>query len=276
MKRLIYTLMILPMAISLYSCSQKDTKTQKAVAEIDSLFIKRYTCTKDSAEYTPGGCVLIIKDDSVLFDKGYGMADISRGTHIDGNTFFNIASVSKQFTAVAVMKLYADGKLDIDKSIYDLDSSLVSLLPKAEKPFTEITLRHMMSHSSGFPDERPKYDRNFVLTATDMQSIGYMKDVDSLHFTPGTEYEYANPTFQFMYAVIEKVSGMPFEQYMKENIFTPAGMDEAVYFQAEREIPRMAHGYILRDTIGEKGGFKEYDYGEETFFATKADGGIYA
>lgn len=105
-----------------------------------------------------------------------------------------------------------------------------------------------------------------------MQSIGFLKELDHLHFEPGTAYEYQNPTFQLCYPIIEQLSGKTFDQYMRDQIFTPAGMEETVYFEANRDIPRMAHGYITEDK-GET--WQEYDYGEETFFATKADGGIY-
>lgn len=258
---------------TMISCSNPaPTKDEIAVGKLDSLFNERYT-----PQPNPGGTVLIMKGDSVLYQKSWGIADTELNTKIDENTFFNIASVSKQFTAVAILKLYQEGKLDIHKSIYDVHPNVNKYLPKAKKPFTDITVKDLMAHSSGIPDSRPRTDRNFTLTATDMESIQYMKDLKELNFAPGTQYEYMNPTFQLLYVMIEELSGMPFEQYMRENIFTPAGMEETLYFQADREIPRMAHGYVPEDdeVPAENKVFKQYDYGEETFFATKADGGIY-
>ena len=258
---------------TMISCSNPaPTKDEIAVAKLDSLFTERY-----SPQPNPGGTVLIMKGDSILYENSWGIADTELNTAIDGNTFFNIASVSKQFTAVAIMKLHEEGKLDIYKSIYDVHPSVNKFLPKKKKPFTDITVKDLMAHSSGIPDSRPRTDRNFMLTATDMESLQYMKDLKELNFTPGTEYEYMNPTFQLLYIMIEAASGMPFEQYMREMIFTPAGMEETLYFQADREIPRMAHGYVTEDddAPAETKQFRQYDYGEETFFATKADGGIY-
>lgn len=274
------TMAALLTAATAISCSQQPaTPQQAALHQIDSLFTARYAAGSNDGGTDlndPGGAVLIMKGDSILFDKGYGIADTKLKTKIDGNTFFNIASVSKQFSAMAILKLYSQGKLDINKSIYEVHPEVNKFLPPPRKPFTDITVRHLMAHSSGIPDARPRNDRNFMLTATDMESIAYLKDIDSLNFMPGTQYEYMNPTFQLLYIMIEKLSGKPFEQYMKEEIFSPAGMDEAIYFEAGREIPRMAHGYIPeKDTAGNITGFKEYDYGEETFFATKADGGLY-
>ena len=259
---------------AMVSCNNTPTLTKDEIAlqKVDSLFTERY-----APQPNPGGAVLILKGDSIIFDKGYGIADTELNTQIDGNTFFNIASVSKQFTAVAILKLAQEGKLDINKSIYDVHPNVNKYLPKDKNVFKGVTVAHLMSHASGIPDSRPRTDRNFVLTCTDMQSIEYMKDLKELKFEPGTQYDYQNPTFQLLYVMIESLSGMPFEQYMKENIFTPAGMDETVYFQADREIPRMSHGYIPQnDTIpAEEKVFRQYDYGEESFFATKADGGIY-
>ena len=258
---------------TMISCSSPaPTKDEIAVQKLDSLFTERY-----SPQPNPGGTVLIMKGDSVLYQNSWGIADTELNTTIDANTFFNIASVSKQFTAVAIMKLHQEGKLDIYKSIYDVAPSVNKFLPKKKKPFSDIRIVDLMAHSSGIPDSRPRTDRNFTLTATDMESLQYMKDLKELNFTPGTEYEYMNPTFQLLYVMIEAASGMPFEQYMREQIFTPAGMEETLYFQADREIPRMAHGYVTEDdnAPAETKQFRQYDYGEETFFATKADGGIY-
>lgn len=258
---------------TMISCSSPaPTKDEIAVQKLDSLFTERY-----SPQPNPGGTVLIMKGDSVLYQNSWGIADTELNTTIDANTFFNIASVSKQFTAVAIMKLHQEGKLDIYKSIYDVAPSVNKFLPKKQKPFSDIRIVDLMAHSSGIPDSRPREDRNFTLTATDMESLQYMKDLKALNFTPGTEYEYMNPTFQLLYVMIEAASGMPFEQYMREMIFTPAGMEETLYFQADREIPRMAHGYVTEDdnAPAETKQFRQYDYGEETFFATKADGGIY-
>lgn len=283
----------------LISCNNKNaSKQQIALQKIDSLFNNRYAVNGDTSKINdfPGGAVLIMKGDSIIFDKGYGIANYETKSSIDGNTFFNIASVSKQFTATAILKLQDQGKLSIE-------DSLPKYFPEFKSDiWGKIKIKHLMSHTSGIPDERPRDDRNFVLTATDMESIQYMKDLDHLHFEPGTEYEYINPTFQLLYAIIEKVSGMSFEQYMKDNIFTPADMNITLYFAADREIPNMAHGYILNNknsssdsdlpasataskesakseamkkSLGPNNPFIEYDYGEETFFATKADGGIY-
>ena len=247
------------------SCNEKKNATDVVAERLDSLFTARYSII-ENGENIPGGSVYILKGDTVIFEKSYGVADLNTGAAIDGNTFFNIASVSKQFTAMAILQLHEEEKLS-------LEDDMSKYFPEFKADFFKrIKIKHLLSHSSGLPDLRPREDRNFVLTATDKESIEFFKELDHLNFEPGTNYEYQNPTFQLCFAIIEKVSGQTFEQYMKEHIFTPAGMDETVYFEAGREIPRMAHGYITEDNGAT---WKEYDYGEESFFATKADGGIY-
>ena len=214
----------------------------------------------------PGAAVLIIKNGKMIFNRCYGIADMDTRAKITPNTRFCIASVSKQFAAVAILQLAEQGKLN-------LSDPLSKFFPEFKADFFKrITLHHILSHTSGIPDARPRDDRHFVLTATDVESCRYMETLDHLNFEPGCgNYEYINPTYQLIYQIVERVTGMDFEKYMKKYVFGKAGMKNTSYFQEGREIPRMAHGY----TPNPDGSYREYDYGEETFFATKADGGIY-
>lgn len=275
---LLAAIMALCAVTSCGSASKTDDATALRMAQIDSILTERYSA--DGVNCTgPGGAALVMKGDSVLFDKGYGLADLVTGAKIDGNTFFNIASCSKQFTAIAILKLFKERGLDIHGSIYDVTPLARPFLPPEAEPFTAIKVEHLMSHSSGIPDTRPRDDRNFTLTATDMESIDYIKGLKGLNFTPGERYEYMNPTFCLLYMYIEKLTGRRFVDYMHDEIFAPAGMEETLYFDAAREsdIPRMAHGYVTDtpELLEAEKKFHERDYGEETFFATKADGGIY-
>ena len=260
-KRAAIILAVLLTPFFMMSCNQNSSNPKEVAAQkIDSLFNSLYN------EGEPGGSVMIMKGDEVFFAKSYGIADMETKAPIDANTFFNIASVSKQFTAMAILKLHQEGKLS-------LEDNIKKYFPEFKGEFfNRIQIKHLLSQCSGLPDNRPRTDRMFTLTATDMQSIEFFKDLEEINFEPGTNYEYQNPTFQLCYAIIEKVSGQSFEEYMKQNIFDPSGMTETLYFEAERVIPRMSHGYIPEDSTST---WKQYDYMEETFFATKADGGIY-
>ncbi|MBP5504653.1 MAG: beta-lactamase family protein [Bacteroidales bacterium] len=230
----------------------------------------------------PGAAVLVMQGDSILFDRGYGIADMSTGAQINGDTFFNIASVSKQFTAVAVLQLASQGLLS-------LEDPVSKYYPDFEAGFwKDIRIRHLMSHSSGIPDAR-NYPREVKIHGDETLSMAYLDTLSFLHFEPGTAYEYINPTFVLLGSIVEKVSGQPFTDYVREHIFTPAGMAQTLYFDRDRQelIPNMAHGYEYTDvedmpeerTAGNPDAaprnWYEYDFGEETFFATRPDGGIY-
>ena len=213
----------------------------------------------------PGAAVLIMQGNDTLYSRCFGIADMVTKQPVTFATNFCIASVSKQFSAVALLQLAEQGVLS-------LDDPLSKFFPEFQAPFFhDITLRHIMSHTSGIPDARSRSDRNFVLYSTDVESVGYMKTLDHLNFTPGTQYEYINPTFQLIYQIVERATGIPFETYMHENVFGKAGMQACRYFEPDRSIAHLAHGYERDD----KGVWQEYDYGEESFFATKADGALY-
>lgn len=254
-------------------------------SRLDSLMQSRYE------NDAPGAALLIANGEDIIYDNGYGVADMRSKERIDGNTNFNIASISKQFTVAGILRLQEQGKLSIEDNV-------AKFFPEFKSNIWEkVKLRHLMSHSSGVPDLRPREDRNFTLYITDEQSMEYMYDLNCLKFEPGTEYDYINPTFQILYAIIKKVSGKKFEEFQKEEVFNPSRMKNVRYFSPDKYIPNMAHGYIIEgaeaqlsidsdsqkvreapsevyaDLRGNK--WAKCDYGEETFFATKSDGGIY-
>ena len=206
----------------------------------------------------PGAAVLIMQAGDTLYSRCLGVADMETKAPVTFATNFCIASVSKQFSAVALLQLAEQG-------ILSLDDPLSKFFPEFQAPFfNDITLHNIMSHTSGIPDARSRGDRNFVLYSTDVESVGYMKTLDHLNFQPGTQYEYINPTFQLIYQIVERATGIPFETYMHENVFGKAGMQTCRYYEPDRNIACMAHGYERDD----KGVWQEYDYGEESFFAT--------
>ena len=234
----------------------KDEMTKR----IDEVFGAVYNNPKE-----PGAAVLIMQGCDTIYSRCFGVADMVTKAPVTFESNFCIASVSKQFSAVALMQLAEQGLLS-------LNDPLSKFFPEFQAPFfNDITLHHIMSHTSGIPDARPRNDRNFVLYSTDVNSVQYMRTLDHLNFQPGTQYEYINPTFQLIYQIVERASGIPFEAYMHENVFGKAGMQTCRYFEPDRDIAHLAHGYERDD----KGRWQEYDYGEESFFATKADGALY-
>ena len=241
--------------LAAFSCTSPE-------AELDAVCRGLFPCGE------PGAAVLVMIGDSVVLDRGYGIADIESGSAINGDTFFNIASVSKQFTAVAILQLAIQGQLT-------LDDPVSKYFPEFEADFwKDISIAQLMSHSSGIPDAR-NYPREVKINGDEALSVAYMDTLSFVHFAPGTAYEYINPTFVLLGYIVEQVSGQPFTEYMAEHLFAPAGMSQTLYFDRDRQelIPNMAHGYAYADEVPRS--WYEYDFGEETFFATRPDGGIY-
>lgn len=254
--RITSILMALLMTAALHA-----TGVEQFQHQVDSIFTHVYA---DASQ--PGAGVIILKDWKPVVKRFYGMANLETNQTVNSSTDFCIASVSKQFAAVAILQLAEQGKLS-------LNDPLSKFFPEFQAQFfRQITLHNILSHTSGIPDARNRTDRNFVLYSTDVESASYMKTLDRLNFTPGTQYEYINPTYQLIYQIVERVSGMPFEQYMQKNIFGKAGMKHTIYFEPDRNIRNMAHGYRWSDEAKQ---YVEFDYGEESFFATKADGALY-
>ena len=170
------------------------------------------------------GVALVVKDGVVVHAKGYGVA--AGGNPNNVNTAFHVASVTKQFTAAAVMQL-------VEKGLLDLDESINSFLPGQYRTSTwdDVHVHHLLSHSSGITDyavTRDYYDvvDGFCLgdTVDGMIREAMSKD---LEFAPGTEYSYSNIGFTLLGAIIEEQTKIPYDRYMEENILTPMGMSSS-------------------------------------------------
>ena len=266
--------------VNLFACKSKQNDMVNKYSEMQEQLDSLMGCYFNDS--IPGAVMIVMKDDSVIYHRDFGVADMTTGDKVSLSSMFNICSISKQFSAVALMKLAEEGKLS-------LDDTVDKYFPNLKQPFfKKITLRHLLSHTSGIPDSRPrtpdewaayraKHDSqfssvdDFKLFCEEDESLRYLESLDSLNFEPGTAYEYMNPTFQMVLSIVEQATGVPFEQWMHDNIILPSGMTETVYFDKDREIPRMVHAYE-KDAAGN---WEESDYGEANFFGTKADGGIY-
>ena len=223
--------------------------------KLDTYFAERYPLPDE-----PGGAVIIAQGDSIIYERYFGVADLATGERVDSATRFNIASVSKQFTVAGLMQT----GVDIDRPVCNFE-------PWPQPFWHEVTLRHLASHTSGVPDSRDRSDRQRCIEATDATSMEYFPAIDSLKFAPGTAYDYLNPSFLILAQVVEQQCGMEFVKAQQKYIFEPAGMSSTFYYEPDTVAPHMAHGYEPVD-----GNWQEYDYGEETFFATRPDGGIYS
>jgi len=175
------------------------------------------------SSHSPGATVSIVKDGQVIFAKGYGFADFEKQIPVNAQTtLFRIASISKIFTATAIMQLVEQGKLDLDT---DVNSYLTDFKVKKNFP-GPITLRHLMTHSAGF--EESKIDQVIVDYQEGDHVNSILEDLNT-HFpkqvrAPGTYSSYSNNGIALMGRIIEVASGQPFHDYIEQHILQPMGM----------------------------------------------------
>lgn len=215
----------------------------------------------------PGGAIIIARGDSVIYERYEGIADLGTGEEISPATRFNIASVSKQFTVMALLqqaRLYGGG-------LPLLDTPMDSFVTYSRPWWHDITPAMLASHTSGLDDRRTG-TREWKINATDDDAIAYFADLEAPAHAPGCYYDYLNPSFVLLARLVEQLSGREFTGYVTENLLAPAGMADTYYFDRVAAPRDQAHAYI---PAGD-GAWREYDFGEETFFATRPDGGLYS
>lgn len=191
-------------------------------------------------EKTFMGAALVAKGDEVLLNKGYGAADLEWNQPNSATTRFRLASLTKQFTAASILLLEERGKLSVNDPVK-------KYLTDAPAAWDAITLHHLLSHTSGVPNltnlqQFPDYGPTMGIKATPAQLIARFRD-KPLDFAPGERFSYSNSGYIVLGAVIEKVSGMSFAQFVQENIFAPLGMRDSGYDVTEAILPQRAQGY---------------------------------
>ena len=180
-------------------------------------------------EGEPGAAILVIQGGKIVHKKGYGLADLEHKTPIGLDTAFDLASVSKQFTGMAVMMLVERGKLSYDDHL----SKFFPELPPYAKT---ITVRQLLNHTSGLPDVlSPDFHREgYQPSSRDLVSLlAARKDAVS---APGDRFQYNNTGYVLLALIVEKVSGKPFAQFMKENIFQPLGMNRTLVWDETKPL----------------------------------------
>lgn len=216
----------------------------------------------------PGGAVLIARGDEILYKNGFGIADLNTKEQISPQTIFNLGSISKTFVAYGILKLANEKKISLDDDLLKYFSDFAD-----EGIAKKVRIVHLLTHTSGLPDNRHvKENHDFYLWAKDEENFAPLKKTARLEFEPGTKYKYSNPAFNGLALIIEKVSGMKWQDYIKRNIFTPAGMKYSTITDGAHPSSGVAHGYIKTD----QGNFEELDYGEEPTFPAAGNGGVWS
>lgn len=216
--------------------------SNKMETEIDAVFNQAYPVN------SPGAVVLIAKDDKIIYRKAFGMADLELKVPMNPANVLQLASITKQFTSVAILILMEQGKL----SLQDPLSKYISDYPRGN----EIMLHHLLNHSSGIKSytNLPEFRTKTKLDLTPEEIISSFKNLP-LEFNPNEKHEYSNSGYILLGYIIEKASGMTYEEFIQKNIFDKLGMKNSYYGNHYKVIPNRAKGYQLYE-----GSFENAEY----------------
>lgn len=215
--------------------SEGTKKVEAAFPIIEKLF-KEYA----EKNHFPGSAFGIVMDGRLLYSGGFGYTDLSNKIPVDKNSMFRIASMTKSFTSMAILKLRDEGRLKLEDpvALYIPEMKGIKYLT-ADSPL--ITIEHLLTHSSGLPEDNPWGDRQ--LADTDEELVQLIKNGISFSNTPGVAFEYSNLGFALLGKIITKVSGMPYQKYITENILKPLEMKDTEWEYKDVSDNQLAHGY---------------------------------
>ncbi len=232
-KYLIYGLLFSLLSAALASSQALDVKT---LEYIDSLVNSSYH------SYGPGLSLMIAKDGLPLYKKAYGMADIELNVPLSTENVFAIGSMTKQFTAVCILQLVSEGKLNLNDEIN-------KFLPDYNSHGSVITIENCLTHTSGIPSftEKKNFDTIYQKRLSEKEMLGFFQE-DELLFEPGSDFSYSNSGYYILGVIIKNVSGVSYEEYVQKNIFDKAGMRHSYFESNVKIIPMRASGYDGEDS----------------------------
>lgn len=253
---------------------QQATAQQPTQQQVDAIF---EAVTKPDE---PGLAVLVRKGGQTVFERGYGVRDLRTRAKVDAATNFRLASVTKQFTATAIMLLVRDGKLTYETQLTDV-------FPDFPAYGKSITIRNLLNHTSGLPDYEDlmaavvgSHDNRVWSEIRQIQDTEVLRLLDRGwditpapqrgKFPPGTRWEYSNSGYVVLGAIVAKVSGQSYPEFLHDRIFAPLGMQNTVAFvNGKNEVPNRAYGYSIV-----RGALDRTDQSPTS--ATLGDGGVYS
>lgn len=214
---------------------------QTRFQKIDSLLNTMYLSGQINGNF------LVAEKGKVIYKKSFGIANEETKQPLNENSVFEIASVSKQFTAMAIMMLHEKGKLN-------LDDTLSKFIPELAF-YKGITIRHLLNHTSGLPDYMELFEKIF-----DKSKIATNKDVITIFaqrqpkviFTPNSKYEYCNTGYALLASIIEKASGETYNNFLQKTIFKPLRMNNTFVYKrrlSPKKIDNYAYGYVYSDSL---------------------------
>lgn len=211
----------------------------------------------------PGASVLVLRDGEPVLRRGYGLANLEAGTPATATSNYRLASLTKQFTAASILLLAEDGKLS-------LDDPVKRWLPSLPAAADHITLRHLLSHTSGLIDYEDVMPEGLSEQLHDQDVLQLLQDQDRTYFAPGSAYRYSNSGYALLALVVGKASGMDFASFLHQRIFQPLGMRQTVALEAGKStVAERAYGYSWIDQAWVR-------TDQSPTSAVLGDGGIYS
>lgn len=211
---------------------------------------------------TPGACVLAIDGGEVVFQHAYGVAEVGSPTPCTLDSCFRLASVSKQFTAAAIMRL-------VERDKVALDDPLQKYFPEFPAWGQAITVRQLLIHKSGLPDYEDLIPAGTTLQLDDLDVLHLLLDAKGPKFPPGSEWSYSNSGYTLLGLIVDIAAAKPFHDFVADELFRPAEMEDAVlYVRGLHKIPHRALGHVRegdRWVVGD----------HSVTSAVRGDGGVY-
>ena len=230
---------------------------QKITKQLDSVMQRNFPANQ------PGAALLVAKNGKLLYQKGIGLANVNTGEKISAATNFRMASVSKQFTAMCIMLLEQQHKISYN-------DNLLKFFPNWNKTVgANITIKHLLTHSSGIWDYEALIAENQLKQISDADVVNLLLKKDATYFIAGTAFQYSNSGFCVLEQIVEKASGLSYVQFIEQHIFKPLGMNNTSIFEEGKTIPNRAMGFAKN----EKNEIIPSD--QSITSATKGDGCVY-
>lgn len=190
---------------------------------------------------SPGACVMAIDRGQVVFKHAYGLADVEGAVPCTTATNFRMASVSKQFTAAAVMLL-------VDRGLLNLDDTLDDVFPGFPTYGERITIEHLLTHTSGLPDYENLIRGGTELPLDDLDVVHLLMDAKEPLFPPGEKWQYSNSGYALLGMIVEIAAEKPYHQFMVDEVFTPLGMRNTLLYQRGlNDVAHRAFGHERKD-----------------------------
>jgi CubicO group peptidase (beta-lactamase class C family) len=218
---------------------------------------------RDYTGDVPGASVLVLRDGEPLVRASYGLADLEAHVPATATTNYRLASVSKQFTAASILLLAEDGRLELDDRVR-------KWLPSLPKAAERVSIRHLLTHTSGLIDYEDVIPETFKPQLHDADVLRLLESQDRTYFAPGSAYRYSNSGYALLALIVERASGKTFATFLRERIFQPLGMSNTVAFEEGiSTVSTRAFGYTQ-----DQGRWGRTDQSQTS--AVLGDGGIYS